>query len=199
MHLRRCRHWPTKARPGSRHRSSRGVDRLGLIQTGCRSARFRRSALYSPRSAGLDMKKSARRSPAGFGTFSSTSSRTPIHCRSRSSGGFAASLGERQRGSPRSDASSESPVSSWRSQTGDLPISRRGRERLHRRPHNLGGLRGDLSSHTLATRAPSMANRLADGCWTFRYGHEPDGIVEAMDADTPKCEICGRQKRAAAS
>jgi len=51
----------------------------------------------------------------------------------------------------------------------------------------------------LAMRAPSMANRLADGRWTFRCGHEPDGIVEAMDADTPKCEICGQQKRAAAS
>ena len=33
----------------------------------------------------------------------------------------------------------------------------------------------------------------------FRYGHEPDGIVEAMDANTPKCEICDRQKQAAAS
>ena len=33
----------------------------------------------------------------------------------------------------------------------------------------------------------------------FRYGHEPDGIVEAMDANTPKCEICDQQKQAAAS
>ena len=39
------------------------------------------------------------------------------------------------------------------------------------------------------------------GRWLLdsRYGHEPDGIVEAMDANTPKCEICDRQKQAAAS
>ncbi len=44
--------------------------------------------------------------------------------------------------------------------------------------------RGQEAEHVVcrlafAMRAPSMANRLADGRWTFRYGHEPDGLCQS--------------------
>jgi len=76
----------------------------------------------------------------------------------------------------------------------------------------LGAAGLDLGVHSRGQEAKHVVCRLTFGDarakhgkqigrWPldFRYGHEPDRIVEAMDVDTPKCEICGQQKRAAAS